>query len=223
MEFTQQEMLAALEESGRNKWNVRQMTKLRGEGLLPELTHKKKLGTNEPLNVWNETDIDQIVTVYDLLEEYGGSHEMASLVLWLEGYGFSLALLRKRFLRPIEYYLKRLTKGETDPDEIAFTVSSIAIMIFNKFLFTPGLVAQRKKINTKQLNLMTQIVLDILSNQQPDTRMLRSLFFEENNLANGTTDDEQSFEQLQAAVELARDILALPHLIEAIRNATSEQ
>jgi len=141
MGFIQKEVLSALEESGRDNWTSRQMTKLTSEGLLPKLIRTTQPGTNKPLYVWEETDLDQIVTIYDLLEYYGGSHEAVSLVLWLEGYGISLDLLRRTFLRPIENYLQRLTQRETDPDEIAFSVSSIALMLLNKLQFTPGLDA----------------------------------------------------------------------------------
>jgi hypothetical protein len=226
MGFTQKEVLAALEESGRNNWNLRQMTKLTSEGLLPKLTRTTQPGTNKPLYVWDETDLDQIVTVYDLLEYYGGSHETVSLVIWLEGYGFSLNLLRRTFLRPVDGYLQRLTQGETDPDEISIAVSSIALMFLNKLQFTPGLAAQRKKFNAKEMSLFTQILLDILSDQEPDAKMLRSLFSKGNDALTNPTeqaDDEEIFEQTQSVVEVIRDILALPHLREAICTATPEQ
>ena len=65
MGFTQKEILAALEESGRNNWNLRQMTALRKESFLPPLRRKTQPGTNKPLYVWDETDLEQIADVYD--------------------------------------------------------------------------------------------------------------------------------------------------------------
>jgi hypothetical protein len=225
MGFIQKEVLSALEETGRDNWTSRQMTRLTSEGLLPKLIRTTQPGTNKPLYVWEETDLDQIVTIYDLLEYYGGSHEAVSLVLWLEGYGISLDLLRRTFLRPIENYLQRLTQGETDPDEIAFSVSSIALMLLNKLQFTPGLTTQRKKINKEQMSLFTQILLDILSDQEPDAKMLRSLFIENTDALSNPAEqiDDEFFERTQRGVEIMRDILALPRLREAIRTATPEQ
>jgi hypothetical protein len=50
-------------------------------------------------------------------------------------------------------------------------------MIINKFQFTPALAAQRRKVGIKDLRLYTQILLDVLSDQEPDPEMLHSLFF----------------------------------------------
>jgi len=58
-------MFTMLQESGRKGWMLHQMTALREERFLPPLRRQTQQGTNKPLYVWNEKDIDQIVEVYD--------------------------------------------------------------------------------------------------------------------------------------------------------------
>lgn len=158
---------------------------------LPPLKRQKQPGTNKPLYLWDETDIDQIVIVYDPLE-----------------------LLRLTSLRPVEKYFQRLTAGETDVEEISIAVSSIALMFINKLQFTPSLVTQRKKVDVAEMKLFIQILLDILSDLEPDPEMLHSTF-----LAN----DEEDFAFAQNIIKVVRDILSLPHLREVIRTTTLER
>ena len=81
MGFTQREILAALEESGRNDWTLRQMTALRNEGFLPPLRWETQPGTNRPRYVWDETDIEQIVDAYDWWSYYEGDRASLTLAL----------------------------------------------------------------------------------------------------------------------------------------------
>ena len=66
-------MLTMLQESGRKGWTLHQMTALREERILPPLRRQTQQGTNKPLYVWNEKDIDQIVEVYDWWSYCGGN------------------------------------------------------------------------------------------------------------------------------------------------------
>ena len=128
MGYTQKEILTALEKSGCNKWNLRQMTKLRSEGFLPKLTRTTQLGTNKPLNVWDEKDIDQIVDVYDWWNYCDGDRATLTLALWLDGYELPLNLLRHIYIPIIEAYLQKLTGGKIDPDDILDKVSEIVVI-----------------------------------------------------------------------------------------------
>ena len=214
MEFTQQEMHDAMEEMGYKNWTLRQMATLRSKGYLPKLIPKRKPGTNKAMYVWTEAEIDHIFTVYSLFEEYPGNYDRVAIALWLKGYNIPPKLLRRTFLRPVEKYFQRLTKGETDVDEISIAVSSIALKFINTMRFTPSLVTQRKKVSIEQMKLFTQILLDILSGLEPDTEMLNSLF---------NSDDEEFFVYAQQIIVVVRDILAFPQLREAINTASIEQ
>src|SRR5713101_2627578 len=109
MQLTQKEMLTQLKKSGREGWTLRQMTALREEGWLPPLRRQTQPGTNKPLYVWNEEDIEQIVEVYDWWSYCHGDRATLTLALWLERYEVSLDLLCRLYLRIIDGYLQRLT------------------------------------------------------------------------------------------------------------------
>ncbi len=128
MQFTQKETLVLLEKSQRRDWTIRQMTALREEGFLPPLRRKTQQGTNKPLYVWGEEDIDQIVDVYDWWSYCGGDHATLALALWLQGYEIPLDLLRRLYTRTIDAYLQQLTRGKTDPDDILDEVSKVVVV-----------------------------------------------------------------------------------------------
>ncbi len=234
MEFTQQEVLAMLEESGRTNWNIRQMTKLRSEGFLPKLTSKRKPGTNKPLNVWNEPDLNQIVDVYDWWDYCDGDRATLTLTLWLQGYNIPLDPLRKLYIDTLEMYLQRLTLGNTDPDDILDKVSEVVVKWMRKMKFTPGLSDQRKKMemeqnfSMEQMEMYTEAMLSalVVPNEELDTKNIYSFPFDtsasQNALADDTQDDDFFIPGEYVAVIL-RDILTLPHLLEAIRTVTPEQ
>lgn len=234
MEFTQQEVLAMLEESGRSNWNIRQMTRLRSEGFLPKLTPKRKPGTNKPLNVWDETDIEQIVDVYDWWDYCDGDRATLALILWLEGYEVSPDLLHGVYMPIIETILQKLTRGKTDPDDILDEVSKLVVIWMRKMRYTPGLADQRKKMKTEQkfsmeqMEILTETVLSALA--IPHQELAAETFYsslldasEEQDISTDYAEDEDFWAQSQDIAVILRDILALPHLLEAIRTATPEQ
>jgi hypothetical protein len=164
MGFTQRELLAALEESGRKDWNLRQMTALRKEGYLPPLRRETQPGTNRPRYVWDETDIDQIVDVYDWWSYYGDRASL-TLALWIQGYNVPLDLLQRTYLTIIESYLQMLTHGKTDPDDILEEVSKSVVVWMRKVKYSPGIADQREKMvkeqnfSMEQMEMMMEAIL----------------------------------------------------------------
>lgn len=225
MEFTQQEVLAMLEELDRNKWNVRQMTALRKEGCLPPLRRKTKPGTKKPLYVWDETDLDQIIEVYDWWDYCDGDRVTLTLLLWLEGYDIPLDPLRKFYIQTIEMYLQRLTRGETDVDEILDRVSEIVFMYMRKMKYTPGLAEQRKKMETQQHVSMEQMEMFfeaalralLVPDQEYDADK------ELENILPDNPEDEGLYIEAEDIAAILRDIFSLPNLRDIVISAAIEQ
>ena len=65
MEMTSQEVLERLGRSGRPNFIQRQLTALRGKGLLPPLERTTRAGSNRPVYVWKEEVFQQVVLLYD--------------------------------------------------------------------------------------------------------------------------------------------------------------
>jgi len=234
MGFTQKEILAALEESGRNNWNLRQMTALRKEGFLPPLRRETQPGTNKPLYVWNETDIQQIADVYDWWSYYDGDRATLALALWLKGYEVPLDVLRRTYITVIEAYIQMLTRGKTDPDDILDEVSEIVTVWMRKLKYTPGLTDQRKKMRTEQnvsieqMEMFTETVLGALAvpDQEVATEGIYSSLLgarESQDASIDYAEEDDFFIRAEDVVVILRDILALPHLREAIITASLEQ
>ncbi len=234
MEFTQKEILEALEDSNREQWNLRQMAALRKKAFLPPLRRKTQQGTNKPLYVWDETDLNQIVDVYDWWDYCDGDRVTLTLILWLQGYDIPLDPLRSLYIDAVEMYLQHLTQGNTDPDDILDKVSEVVVKWMRKMRYTPGLADQRKKMETKQnfsmaqMELFTESVLSalVVPDETLDTKDLHSFPSDTSASQNASADDTQDDDFFIPAEDVAvilRDILALPHLLEAIRTATSEQ
>src|SRR5260370_670636 len=116
MNYTQQEVLDALEESGRNGWTLRLMTSLREKGYLPPLRRRPQPGTNAPRYVWDDDDLAQIADAYDWWNYYDGNREGMARALWLEGYDIPLKQLRDPYLKAVEVLQQKLTHGQTDLD-----------------------------------------------------------------------------------------------------------
>lgn len=225
MEFTQKEMLGMLKESGRNKWNVRQMIALRKEGYLPPLTRKTQPGTNKPLNVWDETVINQIVYVYDWWDYCKGDRTTLAFALWLKGYKVPFDLLRRTYITFIEALIQKLTGGKKDSDDILDKVSEIVAMWMRKLKYTPGLADQRKKMSIEQMEMYTETVLSALAvpDQEVATEFLHSSLLDARESQKASIDNKDFITQSQDVAVILRDIFALPHLREAIITATLEQ
>src|SRR5260370_11965118 len=86
--ITQDEVLDALNTSGRPNFNKRLLTHFssRTVGLLPELRRTSRPGSNKPVYVWNEDGLEQIVELYDLVERGYRDYHSRLLYLWLRGY-----------------------------------------------------------------------------------------------------------------------------------------
>jgi len=229
MPFTQKEMLTLLKESGREGWTLRQMIALREEGFLPPLRRQTQQGTNKPLYVWDEKDIDQIVEVYDWWSYCDGDRATLALALWLQGYEVRLDLLRRLYIRAIEAYLQQLTHGKTDPDDILDEVSKIVVVWIRKLKYNPKLAAQRKKTSVEQMELMIETILGALAvpDQEPTAETLRSSLLGVGESLHASTDyeeeDEESFATPQRVTAILQDILTLPNLREVVKTATPEQ
>ncbi len=234
MGFTQKEILAALDESGRTNWNLRQMTELRKEGFLPPLRRETQPGTNKPLYVWNETDIQQIADVYDWWSYSGGDRATLALALWLKGYEVPLDVLRHTYITIIEAYIQMLTRGKTDPDDIFDEVSKVVVVWMRKLKYTPGLTDQRKKMRTEQnvsmeqMEILTEKVLGALAvpDQEVATEGIYSSLLgarESQDASIDYAEDDDIFIRAEDVAVILRNILALPHMREAIITATPEQ
>ena len=226
MQFTQKEMLVLLKESRREGWTLRQMTALREEGLLPPLRRQTQQGTNKPLYVWDEQDIEQIVEVYDWWSYCDGDRATLTLALWLRWYKVPLDLLRRLYVRVIEEYLQRLTHGKTDPDDILDEVSKIVVGWTRKLRYTPSLAAQRKQVSVEQMELVTETVLGALAvpDEEPTAETFRSFLLAAGEPLDASTDyEEEFFATPQRIAAILRDILTLPNLREVVKTATSEQ
>lgn len=234
MEFTQQEVLEMLEKSGRMNWNLRQMSALRKEGFLPPLKRETKSGTNKPLYVWDETELKQIVDVYDWWDYCDGDRGTLTLLLWLDDYEIPPDFLSHVYLPLIKTYHQKLTRGKTDPDDILDEVSEIVVIWMRKLKYTPGLVDQRKKMETEQnfsmeqMEKLTETVLSALA--VPDQKLADETFYpslldasESQDTSTDLAEDEDFLTQSQDISASLRDIFTLPHLLEAIRTATPEQ
>jgi hypothetical protein len=215
MPFTQKEMLTLLKESGREGWTLRQMIALREEGFLPPLRRQTQQGTNKPLYVWDEKDIDQIVEVYDWWSYSDGDRATLALALWLQGYEVRLDLLRRLYIRAIEAYLQQLTHGKTDPDDILDEVSKIVVVWIRKLKYNPKPAAQRKKTGVEQMELMIETILGALAvpDQEPTAETLRSSLLGVGESLHASTDyeeeDEESFATPQRVAAILQDILTL--------------
>ncbi len=229
MGFTQKEILEALKESGRDQWNLRQMTALRTEGFLPPLRRRKQPGTNKPEYTWEEEDIDQIADVYDWWSYCDGDRKILALALWLDGYELPLEMLRGIYLPLIDTFLQHLTHGETDPDDILDEVSKIVVVWMRKLKFMPGLTDQRKKMvaeqnmSIEQMEILTEAVLSALAvpDQVLAPENLYSSLSGTGKLSNDTQDDD-FLDRAQDITEILHDIFTLPHLRETVETATPE-
>lgn len=233
MGFTQKEVLEGLEESGRTNWNLRQMTALRKEGYLPPLRRETQPGTNKPLYVWDETDIQQIADAYDWWSYYDGDRATLALALWLKGYEIPLDVLRHTYITIIEVYIQMLTRGKTDPDDIFDEVSKVVVVWMRKMKYTPGLTDQRKKMRTEQnvsleqIELLVETVLSALA--VPDQEVANENIYSsllgarESQDASIDYTEDDFFIRAEDVAAIMRNILALPHLHEAIITASPEQ
>jgi hypothetical protein len=229
VQFTQKEMLALLKKSQRVGWTKRLMGALRKEGFLPPLRRQTQKGTNKPLYVWDEEDIDQIVDVYDWWSYCGGDRATLALALWLQGYEIPLDLLRRLYTRTIDAYLQQLTRGKTDPDDILDEVSKIVVVWARKLRYDPRLVAQRKKLSVEQMELVTETVLGALavSDQEPTVETFRSFILAAGESLDPSTDYVEDFWEFIATprrvAATLQDILSLPNLQKIVQTATPEQ
>ncbi len=227
MQFTQKDMLALLKQSGREGWTLRQMTALRK--WLPPKRRQTQPGTNKPLYAWDEQDIEQIVEVYDWWRYCHGDRATLTLALWLQGYEVPPDLLRRLYLRLIEGYLQRLTRGKTDPDDVLDEVSNIVVAWSRKFRYSPRLAAQRKQMSVEQMELVTEMMLGALAVPDPEqtAETFRSLLLGVGESLGASIDDEEILEEFLATPEriaaTLRDVLTLPNLREAVQTATPEQ
>lgn len=231
MHLTQEETFTELQGSGRKSWTLRQMTALREEGYLPPLQRRTRPGTNKPLFVWSEKDIEQVVEVYDCWEHCAGDRVTLTLMLWLLGYEVPLDRLRHFYERTVEEYLQRLTHGKTDMDDILDEVSRVMIPFVRKLRYTPGLAAQRKKNDVKQMAGVTEAILGALAISDPEgtTEILSSFLAnaDTNGVLEKLADNEEFFEESLGAPQritaLLHDVLTLSNLHEAIQMAAHDQ
>jgi len=224
MHLTQKETLEQLEASGRTGWTLRLMTTLREQGFLPPLSTKK------PRNTWSEEDLEQVVAVYDCWEECAGNRVTLTLMLWLQGYKVPLDRFRDFYKSTIEAYLQQLTHGKTDQEAILDEVSRTMLAFSDKLKHTPDLAAQRKKIDIKQMEGVTEAFLDAIAVTDPEraTEFLYSLLSDAEGALEKMAKDEAFFEeelgeQPQHIAAILHDTLTLPHLREVIQTATPEQ
>lgn len=228
--LTQAKTLAALKESGRTGWTPRQTRDLRDEGYLPVLQRHTRPGTNWPIYVWDEKDLEQVVDAYDCWEHCAGDRTTLTLMLWLQGYKVPLERLRQFYEHTVEEYLQRLTDGETDPDNILTEIISKKIMphFFRKLKHTPSLATQRRrnKENMEQFKALIERTLGVLAVADPE-EVINNLLPNTGNASESATNGEafgqETTDTPYRILAEVHDILTLTHLREVIQEATDDR
>ncbi len=184
-----------------------QLTKIYRAGYLPRPYRRSRPGSNEPVYFWDESIIEQAKFLYDRLQ-WDPSYQRARLPLWLRGYAVGFAPLKQQWLRVLDPALQPLTQsGAYDPLDI---VTDIVSQLEYKWEHTPTRHRPRP-IREQGLARSAWIMETFLS-------FLYVADFEQFEMTFATGDDEDRLPWVQAAHE----ILVLPHIYEAMEQATPE-
>lgn len=222
MKRTPTNVLRILKRSGRSRLSRRQLTELCQEGLLPHPERLVKKGTNHPEYVWTEPCIvKQVAVIHDLLETWSSRHELLFLPLWLLGYDVPFERVSRLFLRYAESGLLGITRGKTDPEDLLDQISSIVY----GWKFAPRRNPIREKQGVANYELVAEFLLSIFANvdYEVDDMVLSALSplcHMRALLKNEQQDPSLLQEDLQQMATLARQLISLPMVREAMVEAT---
>jgi hypothetical protein len=221
MKRTQQNVLRILKRSGRHLLTERQLTKLRSERLLPELTPGVKAGTNIPENVWMQPNIVKHAAVlHDLLAEWSHRHKLLYLPLWLLGFDVPFEPVRELFLTRADHHLEAFTQGETDPDELGDVIRSLVYQTLKHFKHDPRPGNAFKRHTSEYNERFLELMLNIFANStyEIDIQTLMFLF------GSATTDStEQNTPDDTASATQESDPLSLTLIKTEARSASQRQ
>lgn len=233
MELTSQEVLARLERSGRPNFTQRQLTALRGKGLLPPLERTTRTGSNSPIYVWKEEVFQQVVLLYDLME-WERRHELLYLPLWLFGTDVPFERVRQLFFTFINAQVQAFTQGEKDPDEALFQISTFIVThLVPRWKYTPRPEEMLRRVGLEAYTQWAELFFGLLlvPSFEPDEVLLTDVFraIQRSNQARvELVPDNQDIraedlEQAQHWIGLLQEALSLPQQLGAVSNATTEE
>jgi len=233
MALTSQEVLERLARSGRPNFTQRQLTALRSKGLLPPLERSSHAGSKRPVYVLKEEVFEQVVLLYDLMQ-WTSRHELLYLPLWLAGYDVPFDRVRQLFATFINAQVQGFTLGEQDPDEALFQISTfIATHLVPRWKFTPHPEEMVRRAGLEAYTQWAELFFGLLLVPafEPDEVLLTAVFraIQRSNqarveLAPDTQDIEaEDLEQAQYVIGILQQALSLPHLLEVVASATTEE
>ena len=225
--ITKDEVLDALEQSGRRNFNKRLLTYFSSKkiGLLPELRRTSRSGSNIPVFVWYENVMEQIIDLYDLVERGCRNYHTRLLYLWLRGYSVPFEPILRHWLQLIDTLLQNLTGGEQDPDEAMHQISSsLVTYVEPKWKFSPRPDQFIRDVGIDTWGELMEVFFGMLavSDYEPDEMasegVLRTLQ-RINKIAQTDVDPEETFSWLLSL----RDVFTLPRYRDSLINATVEE
>lgn len=224
-EMTQDDFLDLLRELQHKQSSPRQLTELRGKGWLPELQRRSRPGSNKPVNVWDESAVEQALFLFELLEVSHADHWVRQ-ALWFRGHQVDFAPIRQRWLDSIDAYLQAFTQGEGhDPrDNLNDAVSELK----RKWGHTP---TQYRPEPIRRLGLegyaqWTEDLWDVLLIPDPDEATLAEILALVPLLdaaGENTQVREQVAEDSLPWLQTLQKVLAIPQVRQVIEQATPEE
>jgi hypothetical protein len=183
-----------------------QLTKIYSKGYLPRPSRRSRPGSNEPVYYWDASIIEQAKYLYDRLQ-WDASYERARLPLWLRGYAVEFAPLKQQWLRALDPAMRPLRQD--NPDDPLDIITDLVSEMEYKWEHTPA--RYRPKPIRERGPIASACTMETL---------LTFLYIA----------DFEQFEQTFAAedeepipwAEAVHEFLVVPHIYEAIEQATPE-
>lgn len=233
MEVTCKDVLAQLSQSGRNRFNERQLTDLRGKQLLPPLRRDKQPGSRKPLYYWDERVVAQAAYLHDILQ-WDHQHHRLYLPLWLEGYDVPLRAIQRLLVRFVERHLARLTGGKTDPEEILDEVSNlISDYWLPKWKYSARTNPAIRRYGVEEWAEVIECLFDCLAtpDYEPDFEILHRLFSHALSMqkeASTTSVDhpenlEETIRQVQRLLKSLSPLVSISELRNALTQASAQE
>jgi hypothetical protein len=222
--ITQDELLAILKQSARPNFTKRQLTQLTREGLLPQLRHTTRAGSNRPVYVWEQEVVEQAMCLYDLIED-SIPRSRLSLALWLFGFEVPFAPVLAGWIGPIETLLINLTGGAQDPEDALDHISASLVQhVEPKWKFSPRPDDVIRAVGIDAWRAFMEFFLDVLAvpAYEPDetsSEGVRETLQRINEIARTDADPEET---LSWALSL-RGMFSLPQLRDTLAGATVEE
>ena len=183
-----------------------QLTKIYRAGYLPRPYRRSRPGSNEPVYFWDESILDQAKFLYERLE-WDPSYQRARLPLWLRGYPVEFAPLKRDWQRSLDPAMRPLTQSKAaDPLDI---ITDIVSQLEYKWEHTPTRY-RPEPIKEHGLARSAWLMETLLS-------FLYVADFEQFEMTFGTGEEDPI-----PWVEAVHEILVVPHIYEAMKQATPE-